>query len=146
MSLHSVTWRVNASSLDNTDLIEDSLKWISGEKSTITKTKDKSFHGSQQYSIVAQTQKRKEAIESLRRLGNKTLDSILEDGIEKRIDDSKNLHIRLELSKLVSGEIYLANNKTTSATLKGKFKIESYPGDSVTEVITDLIEKILDSN
>tara|TARA_B110000438_G_scaffold2346_1_gene2439 strand:+ start:304 stop:552 length:249 start_codon:yes stop_codon:yes gene_type:complete len=82
----------------------------------------------------------------LKRLGNKTLDSILEDGIEKRIDDSKNLHIRLELSKLVSGEIYLSNNKTTSATVKGKFKIESYPGDSVTEVITDLIEKILDSN
>ena len=69
MSLHSVIWRVNASSLDNTDLIEDSLKWISGEKSTITKTKDKSFHGSQQYSIVAQTQKRKEAIESLKKLG-----------------------------------------------------------------------------
>ena len=74
------------------------------------------------------------------------MDSILKDGIEKRIDDSKNLHIRLELSKLVSGEIYLSNNKTTSATVKGKFKIESYPGDSVTEVITDLIEKILDSN
>ena len=66
--------------------------------------------------------------------------------VEKRIDDSKNLHIRLELSKLVSGEIYLSNNKTTSATVKGKFKIESYPGDSVTEVITDLIEKILDSS
>ena len=145
MSLHSVTWRVNASSLDNLELVEDSLKWISGEKSIITIEKDKSFHGSKQYSIIARIQKRKEAVESLKRLGDKTLGIILEEGIENRIDDSKNLHIRLELSKLVNGEIYLANNNTTSATVKGKFKIESYPGDSVIEVITNLIEKKLDT-
>tara|TARA_B110000003_G_scaffold21621_1_gene20912 strand:- start:2315 stop:2761 length:447 start_codon:yes stop_codon:yes gene_type:complete len=145
MSLHSVTWRVNASSLDNLELVEDSLKWISGEKSIITVEKDKSFHGSKQYSIIARIQKRKEAVESLKRLGDKTLGIILEEGIENRIDDSKNLHIRLELSKLVNGEIYLANNNTTSATVKGKFKIESYPGDSVIEVITNLIEKKLDT-
>jgi hypothetical protein len=68
MSLHGVTWRVNASALDNIDLLEDSLKWISGKKSTINRSKDKSFHGSEQYSIVARTQKRKEAIESLKKL------------------------------------------------------------------------------
>lgn len=70
MSLHGVTWRVNASALDNMDLLEDSLKWVSGEKSIINRTKDKSFHGSEQYLIVAQTQKRKEAIESLKKLGD----------------------------------------------------------------------------
>ena len=146
MSLHRVTWRVNASSLDNTDLVEHSLKWISGEKSSITTEIDKSFHGSKQYSIIAITQKKKEAIESLKRLGKETLQTILDDGIEKRLDDSKNLHIRIELSELVCGEVLLANENTTTATVKAKFKIESYPGDSVTEVITDLIEKILDSS
>jgi len=45
MGLHSVTWRVNTSALDNMDLVEESLKWISGENPTISKTKDKSFHG-----------------------------------------------------------------------------------------------------
>ena len=146
MSLHGVTWRVNASALDNMDLLEDSLRWISGDKSTINRSKDKSFHGSEQYSIVAQTQKRKEAIESLKKLGEKVLTDILEEGINKRIDDSKNLHIRLELSKLVAGEIFLANKKTISSTVKGKFKIESYPGEETSEVITKLIENILDNN
>jgi len=146
MSLHGVTWRVNASALDNMDLLEDSLRWISGDKSTINRSKDKSFHGSEQYSIVAQTQKRKEAIESLKKLGENVLTDILEEGIDKRIDDSKNLHIRLELSKLVAGEISLANKKTVSSTVKGKFKIESYPGEETSEVITKLIENILDNN
>lgn len=146
MSLHGVTWRVNASALDNIDLLEDSLKWISGKKSTINRSKDKSFHGSEQYSIVARTQKRKEAIESLKKIGSEVLTVILNEGIEKRIDESKNLHIRLELSKLVAGEISLANKKTTSSTVKGKFKIESYPGEETSEVITKLIETILDNN
>jgi RNA binding exosome subunit len=146
MSLHGVTWRVNASALDNMDLLEDSLKWISGKKSTINRSKDKSFHGSEQYSIVARTQKRKEAIESLKKIGSEVLTVILNEGIEKRIDESKNLHIRLELSKLVAGEISLANKKTTSSTVKGKFKIESYPGEETSEVITKLIETILDNN
>ena len=146
MSLHGVTWRVNASALDNMDLLEDSLKWISGKKSTINRSKDKSFHGSEQYSIVARTQKRKEAIESLKKIGSEVLTVILNEGIEKRIDESKNLHIRLEISKLVAGEISLANKKTTSSTVKGKFKIESYPGEETSEVITKLIETILDNN
>ena len=146
MSLHGVTWRVNASALDNMDLLEDSLKWVSGEKSIINRTKDKSFHGSEQYLIVAQTQKRKEAIESLKKLGDDVLTDILKEGIEKRIDDSKNLHIRLELSKLVAGEISLADKKTTSSTVKGKFKIESYPGEKSSEVISKLIETIVDNN
>jgi RNA binding exosome subunit len=146
MSLHGVTWRVNASALDNMDLLEDSLKWISGKKSTINRSKDKSFHGSEQYSIVARTQKRKEAIESLKKIGSEVLRVILNEGIEKRIDESKNLHIRLELSKLVAGEISLANKKTTSSTVKGKFKIESYPGEETSEVITKLIETIIDNN
>jgi len=146
MSLHGVTWRVNASALDNMDLLEDSLKWISGKKSTINRSKDKSFHGSEQYSIVARTQKRKEAIESLKKIGSEVLTVILNEGIEKRIDESKNLHIRLELSKLVAGEISLANKKTTSSTVKGKFKIESYPGEETSEVITKLIETIIDNN
>ena len=53
MSLHSVSWRVNVSALDQTELIQDSLKWIAGEKSSIKISKDKSFHGAEQYTIVA---------------------------------------------------------------------------------------------
>jgi RNA binding exosome subunit len=66
--------------------------------------------------------------------------------LENRVDDSKYLHVRLELDKLVSGEICLANKNTTSATVKGRFKIESYPGDSVIEVISNLIETLIDDD
>ena len=146
MGLHSVTWRVNTSALDNMDLVEDSLKCISGENSIINKTKDKSFHGAQQYSITAQIKKKKESIISLKKLGDEILKKILEDGIENRVDDSKYLHVRLELDKLVSGEICLANKNTTSATVKGRFKIESYPGDSIIEVISNLIETLIEDD
>ena len=43
------------------------------------------------------------------------------------------------------GEVSLANEKTVSSTVKGKFKIESYPGDSTIEVISNLIEELIDS-
>ena len=53
MGLHSVSWSVNVSALDQMKLIEDSLRWIAGEKSSIEITKDKSFHGAKQYYIEA---------------------------------------------------------------------------------------------
>jgi RNA binding exosome subunit len=143
MSLHSVTWRINASAIDNIDLLEDSLKWITGENSLVEIIKDKSFHGAKQYSVIAKTQKRKESIDSLKKIGVENLSRILEEGIGKRIDESKNLHIRLELNKLVSGEVCLASKNKTTATAKGKFKIESYPGETAGEVITVLIESII---
>ncbi len=143
MGLHSVIWRVNTSALDNMELVEESLKWISGENPKINKIKDKSFHGAQQFSITAQIMKKKQSINSLKNLGEVVLKQILEDGIENRVDDSKYLHVRLELDKLVRGEICLANKNTTSATVKGRFKIESYPGDSEIEIISNLIETMI---
>ena len=58
MSLHSVSWRVNVSALDQTELIQDSVKWIAGEKSSIELSKDKSFHGAQQSTILAKNMKK----------------------------------------------------------------------------------------
>ena len=63
MGLHSVSWRVNVSALDQSELIQDSLKWIAGEKSSIEISKDKSFHGAEQYTIVAKNMKKKDSQE-----------------------------------------------------------------------------------
>ena len=68
---------------------------------------------------------------------------IFELGVQARVDDNKIFHIRLELGKLVRGEVSLADEKTVSSTVKGKFKIESYPGDSTIEVISNLIEELI---
>ena len=131
------------SALDQMELIEDSLKWIAGEKSSIEITKDKSFHGAKQYYIEAKNNNKKDSKKSLERLGEEVLRDILELGVQARVDDNKIFHIRLELGKLVRGEVSLADEKTVSSTVKGKFKIESYPGDSTIEVISNLIEELI---
>ena len=145
MGLHSVSWRVNVSALDQNELIQDSLKWIAGEKSSIEISKDKSFHGAQQFTILAKNMKKKDARESLERLGKDVLKELLGKNIQQRIDENKNFYVRLKLSELVRGEICLADSNSISSTVKGKFKIESYPGDSTLEVISNLIEQIINS-
>ena len=143
MGLHSVSWRVNVSALDRIKLIEDSLKWIAGEKSSIEITKDKSFHGAEQFTIVAKNMKKKDSRKSLERLGRDVLKELLENNIRLRIDEDKNFYVRLKLSELVKGEISLADRNTISSTVKGKFKIESYPGDSTIDVISNLIKELI---
>ena len=143
MSLHSVSWRVNVSALDQTELIQDSVKWIAGDKSSIELSKDKSFHGAQQFTILAKNMKKRGARKSLERLGKDILKELLENNIQLRIDENKNFYVRLKLSELVKGEICLAERNSISSTVKGIFKIESYPGDSAEEVITNLIEDII---
>ena len=143
MGLHSVSWRVNVSALDQSELIRDSLKWIAGEKSSIEISKDKSFHGAEQYTIVAKNMKKKDSQKSLERLGEDVLKELLENNIQLRIDENKNFYVRLKLSELVKGEISLADKNTVSSTVKGKFKIESYPGDSTIEVISNLIRELI---
>lgn len=143
MGLHSVSWRVNVSALDQSELIQDSLKWIAGEKSSIEISKDKSFHGAEQYTIVAKNMKKKDSRKSLERLGEGVLKELLENNIQLRIDENKNFYVRLKLSELVKGEISLADKNTVSSTVRGKFKIESYPGDSTIEVISNLIRELI---
>mgnify|MGYP001352191436 FL=1 len=143
MGLHSVSWRVNVSALDQSELIQDSLKWIAGEKSSIEISKDKSFHGAEQYTIVAKNMKKKDSRKSLERLGEGVLKELLENNIQLRIDENKNFYVRLKLSELVKGEISLAEKNTVSSTVRGKFKIESYPGDSTIEVISNLIRELI---
>ena len=143
MSLHSVSWRVNVSALDQTELIQDSVKWIAGEKSSIDLSKDKSFHGAQQFTILAKNMKKRGARESLEWLGKDVLKELLENNIRLRIDENKNFYVRLKLSELVKGKICLAESNSIPSTVKGIFKIESYPGDSTLEVITNLIEDII---
>ena len=86
--------------------------------------------------------RKKLARESLGRLGSETLQQLLSDGLEKRIDDDKNMHIRISLSKLVKGEVRLCTRDRSEAFVKGLFKIESYPGDNHLEIITELVRSM----
>ena len=145
MGLHSATWRIHARAVDDLDLLEGSLRWLTGEDCELAVERGKSWHGSEQTILEATTKRKKDALQALARLGNETLAGLLEEGVSKRIDDEKIMHVRIMLSRLVSGEVTLVTDDDAVATAKGQFKIEAYPGSEPSVVITETILSMLDS-
>ena len=144
MGLHSATWRIHASAVDDLDLLEGSLRWLTGEDCELAVERGKSWHGSEQTILEATTKRKKDALQALERLGDEALAGLLE-GVSKRIDDEKIMHVRIGLSRLVRGEVSLVTDDDSVATAKGQFKIEAYPGSEPSVVITETILSMLDS-
>ena len=142
MGILRAEWRIHACELDDMALIQKSLEWLSGMDDCVVWEKDKSFHGPPISIGIVRIGRKKLARESLARVGSETLMRLLTDGLEKRIDDDKNLHLRISLSKLVKGEVRLCPSDRSEAFVKGVFKIESYPGDHHLEIITDLVRSM----
>ena len=145
MGLHSATWRIHASAVDDLALLEESLRWLAGNNCNLTVEKDKSWHGSEQTVLEATTKRKKAALKALARLGDEVLKGLLDEGVSGRIDDEKVMHVRIRLSDLVRGEIVLASEDDSVAVAKGRFKIESYPGSEPSDVIVEKILSMLDS-
>ena len=138
MSLHRGVWEVYASALDDVDLITDSLKWLSGEDSKIEIKQEKSVFGSLQ-TIITSNMNSKNARFSLNQLSDESKSLLIRnDEIERRIDDEKNFHIRIKLSDLVRGMVNLSDNRE-DVIVKGKFKIEAYPGDNIVSKINEIL-------
>ena len=142
MGILRAEWRIHACELDDIALIQKSLEWLSGIDDCVVWKKDKSFHGPPISTGVVKIGRKKLARESLGRLGSETLQQLLSDGLEKRIDDDKNMHLRISLSKLVKGEVRLCTRDRSEAFVKGLFKIESYPGYNHLEIITELVRSM----
>ncbi|MBI88235.1 MAG: hypothetical protein CMB67_04320 [Euryarchaeota archaeon] len=130
-----------ASAMDDTHLIMDSIAWLCGEMGEISIEKGKSALGAKMYTIEGKM-KSKAARASLGRLNNDSLITMLNEGLDTRIDENKNLHIRLDLSRLVRGEAVLSGTSNASVA-KGKFKLEVYPGQDPTSVAENVISKIV---
>jgi len=128
------------SELDDLALIIESIKWIAGDNALINIENGKSIHGAKQKTIIAKVENKRESCESFLRLGKAALTEIVGEDITKRIDENKNLHIRIDVSNLVSREIKINCNKE-KLVAKGIFKIECYPGDSPEIKILELIKK-----
>lgn len=142
MGILRAEWRVHACELDDIALIQKSLEWLSGIDDCVVWERDKSFHGPSISTGIVRIGRKKLARESLGRLGSETLLQLLSEGIERRIDDDKNLHLRISLSKLVKGEVRLCLRDRSETFVKGIFKIESYPGDNHLNIITDLVRSM----
>ena len=78
MSLHSATWRVHVSELDDLALIIESIKWIAGDNALINIENGKSIHGAKQKTIIAKVENKRESCESFLRLGKAALTEIVE--------------------------------------------------------------------
>mgnify|MGYP001289430150 FL=1 len=142
MGILRAEWRIHACELDDMALLQKSLEWLSGIDDCVVWEKDKSFHGPPISIGIVGIGRKKLARESLARLGSETLMHLLSDGLEKRIDDDKNMHLRISLSKLVKGEVRLCSEERSEAFVKGVFKIESYPGEHHLKIITDLLRSM----
>ena len=141
MSLHSVSWRVHCSAVDDVEVIEAAMSQLSSGKTQINKEKSKSHHGAPQTLLEIKVNSKKEAKQSLRSLGESVLNQIMENGLDSQIDEDKVFHIRLSLSSFVAGNIRLAEGVDRKSAVKGRFKIESYPGQDPREVLLELIKK-----
>ncbi len=128
--------------MDDLEIIQSAMKQLSAVNSEVIREKSKSYHGSPQTILEMRINNKKNAKQSLELLGKSVLDQLVENGIESQIDDDKNLHIRLSLSSLVAGKLRLAEGSEWTSAVKGKYKIESYPGQDPGEVLLELISKI----
>ena len=128
--------------MDDLEIIQSAMKQLSAVNSEVTREKSKSYHGSPQTILEMRINNKKNAKQSLELLGKSLLNQLVENGIESQIDDDKNLHIRLSLSSLVAGKLRLAEGSEWTSAVKGKYKIESYPGQDPGEVLLELISKI----
>ena len=128
--------------MDNLEIIQSAMKQLSVVNSEVSWEKSKSYHGSPQTILEMRINNKKNAKQSLELLGKSLLNQLVENGIESQIDDDKIFHIRLSLSSLVAGKLRLAEGSEWTSAVKGKYKIESYPGQDPGEVLLELISKI----
>lgn len=143
MGVLRAEWRVHATAFDDLKLIAESMDWLCNKENCLEWSKEKSFHGPIMNTGLVKINRKKEALECLKNLGSEVHRAILADGLERRIDGDKNLHIRISLPMLVKGEIKLAKSGNIEASVKGIFKIESYPGSHPKDIATELIEAMI---
>ena len=127
--------------MDDLEIIHSAMKQLCAVNSEVIREKSKSYHGSPQTILEMRINNKKNAKQSLELLGNSVLNQLVENGIESQIDEDKNFHIRLSLSSLVAGKLRLAEGSEWTFAVKGKYKIESYPGQEPREVLLELISK-----
>lgn len=138
LPIHRLEWTVHASGVSDIDVIADSLSWLIGDEEFVEVEKTQSYHNTPMYIIHAEAKKRSDARRSLPRLGKSLLDE-LSKSIEGRIDEENWLHLRLKLDDLVCGNPTLTNPHDPCESVKGRVKLEVYPGDVVEDVARRLL-------
>ncbi len=140
LPIHRIEWTVHASGVSDIDVIADSLSWLIGDEEFVDVEKTQSYHNTPMYIVHAEAKKKSDARRSLPRLGKSLLDELAKN-IEGRIDEGNWLHLRLKLDELVRGNPSLTNPHDPCESVKGRVKLEVYPGDNVEEVARRLLNE-----
>tara|TARA_B100000686_G_scaffold324363_1_gene379970 strand:- start:826 stop:1257 length:432 start_codon:yes stop_codon:yes gene_type:complete len=141
MGVHGGEWRVHASAVDDIEVIVDALTWLGGDDSEVSTQKEKSTLGAPMNIIIAKMTA-KQTIISLGKLRRRSIEEILDSGVDSLIDDDKNLHLRLSLEALSRGGAEMSRTKGEMVA-KGKFKLEVYPGQSANQVAVGILEGLI---
>ena len=129
MAVHNITWNATSSGVGSTEAIEAALKWMTGGEAEITKEKVKSYHGARMTLLRAHIGQKKASKQSICHLGSNLLQRLSQStDLEQRIDEGNVLHIRLDISSLVSGSIELSSG--LGEQVKGRSKLAVYPGQA----------------
>ena len=142
MGLHYASWISTCSGLEDEKIYVDALSWLTGNPESVKLEKSTSYSGGNIHLINATLSNKNQATKSISRLGKDVLFTLMNE-LESRIDDDNCLHLRLDLVSLLSGEIKLANPKQNS-TVKGRLKLEVYPGNTAFEVAESIITNALE--
>ncbi len=141
MGLHHVSWQSTASGLEDEYIHAAALAWLVGDDEAVEIERTNSYHGSVIHVIRAELKRRSQATKSLARLGVETLNS-LKNQLETRMDENNVIHVRLDLLDLLAGRIKLTL-PGERPTLKGRAKLEVYPGEVASEVALQTLEKAI---
>ena len=142
MPIHSIHWKAFASGLDDEAVLCAAMTWLCCDFENVGVEKTTSFHGSPIHIISADISKRGQARRALAHLGEKILQKII-SGLEHRLDEENCVHFRLRISDLVCGQIVLAEPGEHRA-VKGKVKLQVYPGDNPSEVAEILFREAIE--
>ena len=138
MGVHHVSWLATASGLEDENLVAEALAWLTGDPESVKIEKTTSFHGSNVNLVTAELLRKGPATKSLARLGNDAIDAILSD-LSSRLDEDNVLHIRLDLLELLAGRVKVCM-PNSRPTVKGRTKLQVYPGDNPQEIAISTLE------
>jgi len=141
MGVHHVSWKSTASGLEDEYIHAAALSWLVGDDDAVEIERMNSYHGSAIHIVSAELKRRGQATKSLSRLGVEVLNQ-LKSELTSRMDDDNVIHIRLDLLELLAGRISLTV-PGDRPTVKGRAKLEVYPGQDVFTVAIETLDKAI---
>ena len=139
MGVHHISWHSTASGLEDEVVVDDALAWLVGDSEAVSIEETTSYHGSSVHLVTAVLERKGPATRSLSRLGVEVL-SQLENELDSRMDENNVIHIRLDLLDLLAGKVSLTT-PGGRPTLKGRTKLQVYPGDDAREIAIETLGK-----